>query len=105
MFMIKTVLSIGLNDKDSKVQEIETNDAKNIIIGLVSRMTDGATVYDAQGIYTHENGALVHEHTIRIEMYGTKKKTCKAICAELCKLLNQESIAMERVIINSAFVK
>lgn len=54
-------LYCGLNDKDTKKQEISTEEAQNVFNGLVARMFDGATVWTADGVYTHVDGTQVSE--------------------------------------------
>ena len=83
--------TIGLLDKDSKKQEIETSKALDIIADIIAANTQGATIYNATGIYTHENGEQVKEPSIKIE---TSEETPRLINAlkELKAILNQESI-------------
>lgn len=83
--------SIGLLDKDTKKQEVTTTKALDIISDIIAANTQGATIYNATGIYTHENGEQVKEPSIKIE---TTEETPRLINAlkELKAILNQESI-------------
>ena len=99
--MEKWTLYIGLNDKDSKVQEIEELEAYKIVRNLLLNFTDGATIFSAMGIYKHEDGTFVTEKTFRIELLFVEKPTVKEIVNQLKVLLNQESIAVQREVVES----
>lgn len=97
----KFTLYLGLNDKDSKQQEIATVEAYKIVSNLISSDFDGGTIFEAKGIYKHENGEIVTETTLRIELLFTEAVKVKALCETLKKLFNQESIAVQEEVINS----
>ena len=97
----KFTLYVGLNDKDSKVQEIATLEAYKIINNLLLTYTDGATIFEAVGIYKHEDGSFVTENTLRIELMFIEKKAVKEIVDNIKRLLNQESVAVQREIVES----
>lgn len=102
---MKQILSIGLNDKDTKKQEISDEKAMTIISKTCLAMASGVTIIPGCiGVYTHENGEKVIEKTVRCEFYGETVETVKAIARALCKALNQESIAYEAVEIQSEFI-
>lgn len=92
--MIKFTLYVGLNDKDSKKQEISTLEAYKIINKLLLNYTDGATIFEATGIYKHEDGTFTTEKTLRIELLFIDRAVVLEIVEQLKKILNQESIAM-----------
>lgn len=94
---------IGLNDKDSKVQIIETLTASNIVNRVfIENGVDGATITSGKGIYKHENGEIVIEETIIVQVYEFDSIiNVRQICNELKNLLNQESIAVEKRETNS----
>ena len=103
--MTKAVLSIGLFDRKTKKQEIKTEDALTLIQMYVFEMTSGSTIIpNCVGVYTHDNGEKVIEPSIRCEFYGENIETIKQLARILCKELNQESIALETVEINSEFI-
>lgn len=103
--MLKEILSIGLNDKDTKQQEISTEDAQNIISAECLKMVSGVTIIpNCIGVYTHDNGEKVIEKSIRCEFYGENVDTVKQLAQILCGKLNQESIALETVVIDSEFI-
>lgn len=97
----KFTLYLGLNDKDSKQQEIATVEAYKIVSNLISADFDGGTIFEAKGIYKHEDGIIVTETTLRIELLFAEREQIKTLCATLKKLFNQESIAVQEEVINS----
>ena len=97
----KYTLYVGLNDKDTKVQEIATLEAYKIINKLLLSYTDGATIFEAVGIYKHEDGSFVTENTLRIELLFVERETVKTIVDILKQVLNQESIAVQHEIVES----
>lgn len=94
---------IGLNDKDSKSQIIETITAYNLVNRIfIDNGVDGATITSGKGIYKHDNGEVVVEETIIVQVYEFGSAiNVKQICAELKTVLNQESIAVEKQETNS----
>lgn len=97
----KFTLYLGLNDKDTKTQQIATVEAYKIVSNLISSDFDGGTIFEARGIYKHEDGQIVTETTLRIELLFAEKKQVKNLCDTLKKLFNQESIAVQEEVINS----
>lgn len=102
--MEKFTLYVGLNDKDSKLQEINTLDAYKMVHGLALSLFDGATISEADGIYKHEDGQIVVEKTLRIELLFTDIETVKQFAAQLKTLLNQESIVLQKEVIESELI-
>lgn len=100
---VKYSFYIGLNDKDSKMQIIETLTASNIVNRVfIENEVDGATITSGKGIYKHANGEIVVEETLIVQVYEFGDPiNVKKICAELKNLLNQESIAVEKHDTNS----
>lgn len=94
---------IGLNDKDSKIQVIETLTASNIVNRVfIENGVDGATITTGKGIYKHNNGEIVIEETLIVQVYEFDSAiNVRQICNELKRLLNQESIAVEKCETNS----
>lgn len=86
----KHTLLIGLNDKDTKTQLINTSKAKRIVMNIVG----DCTISNAQGVYTHEDGKRVIEKCLRVEMLFKADNEVESFCSQLKKLLNQEKIAL-----------
>jgi hypothetical protein len=101
MDITKFTLFVGLNDKDSKQQEISTVDAYKIISNMIPAIFDGGTISEATGIYKHQDGTFTTETTLRIEILFASAEQIKPFVAELKKVLNQETIAVQKEVINS----
>ena len=94
----KIIFYVGLNDKGSKTQLIDSITASHIIENVFSRhKVDGATTSFARGIYKHSDGTVVTEETILVQVFEFGEPIdVAAICEDLKRLLNQESVAVER---------
>jgi len=104
--MLKFTVIVGLNDKETKKQEISTEKAYNIIFKtLLNNGIEGATLTEAKGFYTHNNGEIVIENSIKIEMLFIEKSTASAIAKELRKILNQESVVLEVAELESELIE
>lgn len=99
--MDKYILYVGLNDKDTKTQKIDTLSAYNLANNILLNYVEGATVTQSKGIYKHNNGNVVIENTLIIELLFTDKTTVETIAKELKIALNQESIAIQKQTIES----
>ena len=99
--MKKFTLYMGLNDKDTKVQVISTIEAYKVVSNIIAKDFGGGTIFEAQGIYKHDDGKIVFEKTLRIEILFAEEPQIKALVAELKKIFNQESIAVQVDDINS----
>ena len=93
------VMYVGLNDQDTKKQELSTTDAMNTIGEVVG----DCTMSMAQGRYTHHNGEVVKENTIKVEVFEKEEEEIKKYCNLLKTFLNQESIAVQEVRENAYF--
>ena len=83
--MTKTTLYIGLNDRDTKTQIIDTIEAYKIVSNVLVKYAGGGTIYNATGIYTHDDGTIVIENTLRVEIIGASIEAINNIIA-FCKL-------------------
>ena len=102
--MKKYTLYLGLNDKDTKAQKINTIEAYKIIENIIKDKFEGATIFEASGIYKHDNGEFVIEKTLRIEILFTTEIKIKNLCEDLKRIFNQESIALQSETIKSELV-
>lgn len=101
--MKKITLYVGLNDKDTKTQKIDTLEATKIVSNLITTLCDGGTIYNATGIYKHDNGSIVFENTLKIELFDTTDNIITKLIDTLKKILNQESIIKQTEDVNSEF--
>lgn len=97
----KFTLYLGLNDKDQKVQLIETSKAYDMVSFILLNKVEGATIFQAQGLYKHDDGQKVVENTFRIELLFTDEETVRSIVNTLKDVFNQESVAVQIEEINS----
>lgn len=88
--MKKYTLYCGLNDKDSRRQEISTLEAAKVIRNACLHHADGATIFEADGIYRHEDGRQVSEKTLRVELLMVEEGVVRRIVDFLKAALNQE---------------
>lgn len=102
--MKKHILYIGLNDKDSKQQEISTLDAYKIVFNAVKKYYDGATITESRGFYTHESGAVTFENSLVCSILFADDDKTRLLAEDLKILLNQETIALEIQDINSNLI-
>lgn len=102
--MEKFTLYLGLNDKDTKTQKINTLEAYKIVANLLAADFGGGTIYEARGIYKHDDGTIVTETTLRIELLFTTRGQVLDLIATLKKLFNQESVALQTENIDSTLI-
>lgn len=76
---------IGLNDKDTKRQEIPTDEAVKIIVDTIPQ---DFTFSICNGVYTHKDGTKVCEVTVKVESI----KPLSLYMEEIKRKLNQECI-------------
>lgn len=93
--MEKVTIFIGLNDKDSKKQEISFSEAFSLLTQYITKCVGIGTLSEAAGVYTHDNGQVVSERTIRAEFYTENKEPVFEFVRFAKSILNQESVAVE----------
>lgn len=97
----KYTLYIGLNDKDTKAQEISTLDAYKMIGALIG----DCTIQEARGLYTHRDGTQVLESTVIVQVIDFSGTLVIDSVVETIKTaLNQESIAVIREQVDSRLI-
>lgn len=99
--MKKIILFLGLFDKDTKTQEINIIDAYKVASNLLTDIIGFGTITQAMGVYTHDDGTIVQEPTLRIEVSGVELEPMKKLAIALKSAFNQESVAFE--VVNSDF--
>ena len=102
--MTKYTLYIGLNDKDTKTQRIETMEASKIVQNVLTDTTGGGTIYSATGVYRHDNGTIVIENTLRVELVSVAMEAVRGAIDVIKKALNQESVILQTENIQSVFI-
>lgn len=99
--MTKYILTLGLNDKDTKLQKFDTITSYKIVEIILKKQTDGYTIYETKGGYKHDDGTFVQETSLRIELLFMTLPQVKAIADNLKRFFNQETIAIETIKSNS----
>lgn len=90
---MKYQLYLGLNDKDTKLQKIDTVEAYKMVENiLLNNEITGYTIYQARGVFKHENGAITQENTLIIEMIFVEEELVDDLIQILKTVFNQESI-------------
>ena len=91
-------LYIGLNDKDTKRQELTNLDAKAEISAILFKyFPNGFTLQECQGMYRHNDGTVVCENTIKVILFDYNMGLVSDAVKDLKLRLNQECIAVERI--------
>lgn len=102
--MKKIILYLGLFDQNTKTQEISTIDAYKIASNLLAEYIGFGTITECSGVYTHDNGDVVREPSLRIEVSGADCEKMKRLASALKIAFNQESIMYEEVLTNYTFI-
>lgn len=94
----KYTFFIGLNDKDTRTQNITTLAARDIVERIfISHKVEGATISEGRGVYRYDNGDISGETTLIVTVFIFGEDiNVSAICNDLKTILNQESIAVEK---------
>ena len=90
--MNKYEIFVGLNDKDTKTQVVSTDDAMLKVHSLIG----DCSMSLIQGYFTHADGSMVIERTIKCEVFGKEEEKIHAIVEQLKHSLNQESILVNK---------
>lgn len=79
------ILNIGLNDKKSHKQEMDTDTA----INMVGQFIGNCTITTCVGFYMGER-----ETSLKVEIYGISVENAVGYAAYFADILNQECIAL-----------
>lgn len=103
--IVKYSLYLGLNDKDTKTQKIDTLEAYKILCNLLkSYNVEGFTVYNAHGFYMHDDGTFTTENTLKVELMFIDEKTIDNIIKQCKIVFNQECIIKQVEEVTSTLV-
>ena len=105
---LKMTLYVGLNDQNTKKQEIDTQVAKQVIYYVLLNNGLDCTLSMNKGVYTHrESGTVTIENSFKIELLCFDKSFCsfiikiRKVVNYLKTCLNQESIAVVKEYLNT----
>lgn len=93
--MEKITVFVGLNDRDSKKQEVSFSTAISLLSQYIAQAVGVGTLSEAAGVYTHDNGETVQERTIKAEFYVEDREPVMEFVRFAKSILNQESVAVE----------
>lgn len=101
--MVKQItFLVGLNDKDSKVQEVSTLDAYKVVANIVAT---GCTIRECRGVYEHEDGTIVFETSLEVLVLDFNNslgdKWVQDKVEQIKVALNQESVVVQFTEVNS----
>jgi hypothetical protein len=99
----KYTLYIGTNDKDTYIQEISTEDAKNIINSICVEYVGGYTSQEATGGWIDETNTLTMENTLIYHFYDVTEDQIISIMNDVLIKLNQKSILIEAQDVNYTY--
>lgn len=102
--MKKHILNIGLNDKDSKVQEIDEITAFKIVLNLTKKYYSGGSITKTTGFYTHESGEITTESGLELTILNGDTKKTALLIADIKTALNQESILFQVIETDAKFI-
>jgi PII-like signaling protein len=104
-YFVKHDIYLGLFDKDTHTQKIASDAGKLMAERMVARYYTGATVFTADGIYYHDDGSLVIEPSLKIEiLVFSDKDPLMDFIKELKETFNQESVALQNSKVESMLV-
>lgn len=98
----KYILSIGMNDKDTYEQIIETDKAIEIVNNICAENGCGYTMTEARGGWA-EDDRLFHENTLVYTLVGATEEQAVAIMQAAREALNQNTILVEMEDSKSAY--
>lgn len=88
-------LYVGLNDKDTKKQEIPTEKAMDIICKCLAKQgIYGMTENLENGRYIHKDGTITMEKSWVIEMFFVERVQIINAISDIKTLLNQEAVVL-----------
>ena len=96
----KHEIYLGLNDKDTKQQEITTLNAYKICVNICK----DCSIQEIMGFYTHSNGEVVQEKSFKIELFEKSDDEIKDIAGQLKTAFNQESVIINKVLTDTQFI-
>lgn len=90
-------ITIGLNDKITLKQEIETTACVSIVKQKMENLKKGFSLYEQKGGYEMESGQYVFENSLVLTIFKIEKMEMFAICDYFKKVFNQESILIVEI--------
>lgn len=95
---------LGLNDQESKKQEIDTETAMIKVSEYLADHFDGATVYNGIGVYKHNDGTIVRENSLIIELVYVEDQDVDKMINQFRAVFNQESVMKVKIACECDFI-
>ena len=104
-YMKKYTFFLGLNDKDTKTQLVDTWLAISEVSHFAMENLWGGSISLVSGLFQHDDGTQVKENTLKIESLGFRDESEFVKFAKRIKAFyNQESVLMEVSDVDAHFV-
>ncbi|AET69231.1 hypothetical protein Desor_3769 [Desulfosporosinus orientis DSM 765] len=100
---VKYTLYVGLNDKDTYTQIIDSLEAEKKASAICIKYVDGYTLTHGEGAYKDEKGVITKENSLIYTFFNVTDAQMKSIMNEMLKELNQNSILIEKQKVNYDF--
>lgn len=99
--MKKHILFVGLNDQNTRKQEVTTEQA----VSIISKICGDCTISNAVGCYTYSGETTPQqENTLRVEMLFKQDNEVKQMAQDIKLALNQETVGFEVTESNSMLI-
>lgn len=95
----KTTLLIGLNDKDTLRQELNTDE----VISWLQYQFDNCTITECAGSYKHMDGTVTKETSLQVSIYDNNYNYIDDVIV-IKYVLNQESIGVVTEYVDIKFI-
>lgn len=92
----KYILYIGTNDKDTYMQLIPPEEARDKVNTICAKYVGGYTSSASKGGWVDETGTLTQENTLVYSFYDVTEEQLRQIMYDVLKELNQNSILVEK---------
>lgn len=90
-------LYIGLNDKNTLEQIIDTQKAVDVICNIMKDHKKGFSLVTQKGGYEMESGQYVFENSLALSIFEISQKQLFSFCDIFKKAFNQESILITEI--------
>ena len=97
------VMYVGTNDKDTYKAEVSSEEAKKIVDETCLKYFEGYTLQEARGAWTDGKNNLTHEYTLVCYFDDADINMVHKAADELITKLNQNSILIEKDMIEMEF--
>ena len=101
----QATIYVGLNDRNSGVQEFDTEKYLSILKSTCRNYRVAFSVQIINGGYFHEDGRYVEERTLVLRLIDVPNDTITEIAKDLCFFFNQESVMVTLNSISVVFIK